>query len=54
MTWERPALNSVIPLFLIFVEYAIGLRQGEIMSPAFVTSFLEDKELFLQDNINSE
>ena len=39
--------------FSDFLEYSIGLRQGEIMSPVLVSLFLEDLELFLQDSINS-
>ena len=34
-----------------FFEYAIGLRQGEIMSPIMFSLYLEDLELFLQDDI---
>jgi hypothetical protein len=39
--------------FSDFFELSVGLRQGEIMSPVLVSLFLEDLELFLQDNVNS-
>ena len=31
----------------------MGLRQGEVISPILVSLFLEDIELYLQDNIES-
>ena len=35
------------------IEYAVGLRQGEVISPALVSLFLEDIEMYLQeDNIS--
>ena len=36
-----------------FFEYSIGLRQGEVISPIMFSLFIEDIELFLQDNVNS-
>ena len=36
-----------------YFEYAVGLRQGEVMSPILVSLFMEDLELFLQDTCNS-
>ena len=36
-----------------FFEYAVGLRQGEIMSPILFSLYLEDLELYLQGNVNS-
>jgi len=39
--------------FSDFFEYAIGLRQGEVISPVLVSLFLEDIELFLQERIES-
>lgn len=39
--------------FSDFFGYSVGLRQGEIMSPVLVSLFLEDLELFLQDDVNS-
>ena len=35
------------------IEYAVGLRQGEVISPALVSLFLEDIEMYLQEDINS-
>ena len=39
--------------FSEFFECSIGLRQGEVISPVMFSMFLEDLELFLQDDINS-
>ena len=36
-----------------FFEYAIGLRQGETISPILYALFVEDLELFLQDKVES-
>jgi len=36
-----------------YFSYAVGLRQGEVMSPILFSLFVEDLELYLQDNINS-
>jgi hypothetical protein len=35
-----------------FFEYAVGLRQGEIISPVLFSLFIDDIELFLQHDIN--
>ena len=35
-----------------FFEYAVGLRQGEVISPVLFSLFVEDLELFLQNDIN--
>ena len=34
-----------------YFNYAVGLRQGEVMSPLLVSLFIEDLELFLQKKI---
>ena len=39
--------------FSEFFECSIGLQQGEVISPVIIPMFLEDLELFLQDDINS-
>ena len=36
-----------------FFEYGVGLRQGEIISPILASLFLEDLELYLQENPES-
>ena len=36
-----------------YFSYAVGLRQGEAMSPILFSLFVEDLELDLQDSINS-
>ena len=36
-----------------YFNYAIGLRQGEVMSPLLVSLFIEDLELFLQKDTTS-
>ena len=33
-----------------FFDCAVGLKQGEVMSPLLFSLFIEDLELFLQDN----
>jgi len=35
-----------------YFNYAVGLRQGEVMSPLLVSLFIEDLELFLQKRHN--
>ena len=32
-----------------FFKYAVGLRQGEVLSPLLFSLFVEDLELYLQD-----
>ena len=39
--------------FSEYFEYAVGLRQGEVISPILVSLFMEDLELFLQKDVNS-
>ena len=39
--------------FSDFLKYAVGVRQGEVISPMLVSLFLEDLEMFLQGNTNS-
>jgi hypothetical protein len=36
-----------------FFDISIGLRQGEIISPVMFSLFIEDLELYLQNNLNS-
>jgi hypothetical protein len=36
-----------------YFEYAVGLKQGEIMSTILYSLFVEDLELFLQDDVDS-
>ena len=36
-----------------FFNYSVGLRQGETISPIMYSLFIEDIELFLQDNTSS-
>jgi len=36
-----------------YFSYAVGLRQGEVMSPILFSLFVEDLELFLQDSVHS-
>ena len=33
-----------------FFQYAVGLRQGEVLSPLLFSLFVEDLELYLQDS----
>ena len=44
---------KVLNTYSSFFEYAIGLRQGEVMSPILFSLFLEDLELFLQNDETS-
>ena len=39
--------------FSDYFSYTVGLRQGEVMSPLLFSIFVEDIELFLQNNIDS-
>ena len=39
--------------FSDFFDFAVGLRQGEVLSPLMFSLFIEDLELFLTNNINS-
>ena len=39
--------------FSDFFECAVGLKQGEVISPLSFSLFLEDLELFLADDVNS-
>ena len=36
-----------------FFDCAIGLSQGKVMSPILFPLFIEDLELFLQDDVNT-
>ena len=45
-------LRDVTPI-LIFFTCAVGLKQGEVISPLIFSLFIEDVELFLQDNHSS-
>ena len=36
-----------------YFEYAVGLRQGEVISPILFSMFVEDLELYLQNNVDS-
>ena len=38
--------------FSEYFEYAVGLRQGEVLSPLLFSIFVEDLELFLQKDTN--
>ena len=40
-------------LYSDFFECALGLKQGEVISPILFSFFVEDLELFLQDDQNS-
>ena len=44
--------NIVISFPTVF-EYAVGVRQLEVISPSLVSLFLEDLEMCLQGNTNS-
>ena len=44
---------EVVVNILIFFEYSVSLRQGEIMSPILFSLFVDDLELFLQGNPDS-
>ena len=35
-----------------YFEYAVGLRQGEVISPILFSMFVEDLELYLQNNVD--
>jgi len=37
-----------------FFECSVGLKQGEVLSPILFSLFLEDLEMYLFDNVNSE
>ena len=45
--------NSFSEFFRSFFEYSVGLRQGEVISPILVSLFLEDLELYLQQDPDS-
>ena len=36
-----------------FFQYAVGLRQGEVLSPLLFSLFVEDLELFLQERVTA-
>ena len=36
-----------------FFQYAVGLRQGEVLSPILFSFFIEDLELYMQKNLDS-
>lgn len=36
-----------------YFEYAVGVKEGEIMSPILFSLFVEDLELFLQGDVDS-
>ncbi|KAH3733781.1 hypothetical protein DPMN_040215 [Dreissena polymorpha] len=36
-----------------YFNYAVGLRQGEVMSPLLFSLFVEDLEMFLQNDVSS-
>jgi len=38
--------------FSDYFSYAVDLRQGEVMSPLLFSLFIEDLELYLQDDVN--
>jgi len=37
-----------------YLSYSVGLRQGEVMSPLLFAMFVEDLELYLQNDVDCE
>jgi len=47
----KSCVKHVSP-FSDYFSYAVGHRQGEVMSPLLFSLFIEDLELYLQDDVN--